>query len=321
MKKLRILANDGLAENAAARLREAGHTLFTDHIDAADLARFINDNNIDVLIVRSATKVRKDLIDRVEPLKLIIRAGVGLDNIDVKDAEARGIRVRNTPAASSHSVAELVMAHLLSGVRFLHDSNREMPLRGDQAFKELKKRYSKGREVRGKTLGIIGFGRIGRELAKMAIGLEMNVLAYDPYVDEAELTLHFFDGQKAVFHIHTVDLDTLLRRSDFISLHVPAADKPLINAAEIDKMKDGAAIINAARGGVVDEVALYKALDSGKLSFAALDVFRDEPVPPVQLLMHPKLSLSPHIGASTVEAQERIGDEIVRLVDELAGEI
>ena len=320
MKKLRILANDGLAETAAARLREAGHTLFTEHIDAGDLARFINENNIDVLIVRSATKVRKDLLQQLEPLKLIIRAGVGLDNIDVKDAEALGIRVRNTPAASSHSVAELVMAHLLTGVRFLHDSNREMPLRGDQAFKELKKRYSKGREVRGKTLGIIGFGRIGRELAKMAIGLEMKVLAYDPYVDEAELTLRFFDGQKAVFRIRTVDFDTVLRQSDFISLHVPAADKPLIGAPEIDKMKDGAAIINAARGGVVDEVALYKALDSGKLSFAALDVFRDEPQPPVQLLMHPKLSLSPHIGASTVEAQERIGDEIVRLIDELAHE-
>ncbi len=318
MKKLNILANDGLAGSAREALEKQGHTVITRKIDQDQLADFINDKNIDVLIVRSATKVRKDLLDKVKPLKLIIRAGVGLDNIDVQEARKKGIEVRNTPAASSHSVAELVMAHLLSGVRYLYDSNREMPLRGDQAFKELKKKYSKGREVKGKTLGIIGFGRIGQELAKMAIGLEMNVLAHDPYIDGADLTLEFFDGQKATFHIDTVDKEKVLRESDFISLHVPAQAEPVIGEKEIDMMKDGAALINAARGGVVDEVALYKALDSGKLSFAALDVFADEPTPPVQLLMHPKVSLSPHIGASTVEAQERIGQEVVKLVDELA---
>ncbi|NPA45766.1 MAG: 3-phosphoglycerate dehydrogenase [Chlorobi bacterium] len=317
MAQHHILANDGLAGSAREALEKAGHTVYTRKIEPENLADFINDKNIDVLIVRSATKVRKDLLDKVKPLKMIIRAGVGLDNIDVDYAKQKGILVRNTPAASSHSVAELVMAHLLCGVRFLHDANREMPLRGDTAFKELKKKYSKGREVKGKTLGIIGFGRIGREVAKMAIGLEMKVLAHDPYIKEADLTLHFFDGQTATFHIQTVSKEEVLRNADFITLHVPAQDKPVIGEEEINMMKDGAAIINAARGGVVDEVALYKALEKGKLSFAALDVFADEPTPPVQLLMYPKLSLSPHIGASTVEAQERIGEEIVGIVQNM----
>ncbi len=318
MKKLHILANDGIAPSAKEKLEQAGHRVFTEKVPQEKLADFINDNQIDVLIVRSATKVRKDLLDRAEPLKLIIRAGVGLDNIDTEYAKQKGIRVENTPAASSHSVAELVMAHLLGGVRFLHQSNREMPLRGDTDFKVLKKAYSKGTEVKGKTLGIIGFGRIGRELAKMAIGLEMNVLAYDPYIDEAELTLHFFDGQTTTFKIKTVSKEEVLKNSDFISLHVPAQKEPVIGQKEIEMMKPGAAIINAARGGVVDEAALLKALDEGKLSFAALDVFADEPKPPIRLLMHPKLSLSPHTGASTLEAQERIGEEIVRKINSFA---
>jgi D-3-phosphoglycerate dehydrogenase len=320
MKKLRILANDGLALKAIEKLQKAGHEIYTDHVDGADLAGFINEKNIDVLIVRSATKVRKDLLDKVKSLKLIIRAGVGLDNIDTEFAKQKGIRVENTPSASSHSVAELVMAHLLGGIRFLYESNREMPLRGDRDFKELKKKYSKGREVYGKTLGIIGLGRIGREVAKMGIGLGMNILGYDPYVENPETELIFFDGRKLSFKIPTVSFEDVLKKSDFVTLHVPAQDKPVIGSKELDMMKKGSAMINAARGGVVDEPALLKALEEGKLSFAALDVFAGEPSPPVQLLMYPKLSLSPHIGASTVEAQERIGEEIVEKINHLASE-
>jgi D-3-phosphoglycerate dehydrogenase len=315
MKKLNILANDGIAASAKENLEQAGHKVFTEKVEQDRLADFINDNGIDVLIVRSATKVRKDLLDKAKPLKLIIRAGVGLDNIDTEYAKEKGVKVENTPSASSHSVAELVMAHILGGVRFLHQSNREMPLRGDTDFKILKKAYSQGTEVKGKTLGIIGFGRIGRELAKMGIGLEMNILAHDPFIEEARLTLHFFDGQTADFTVKTVSKEEVLQKADFISLHVPAQKEPVIGAKELEMMKPGAALINAARGGVVDETALIKALDEGKLSFAALDVFTDEPTPPVRLLMHPKLSLTPHTGASTKEAQERIGKEIVQKIE------
>ncbi len=318
MKKLNILANDGLAGSAREALEKAGHKVYTAKVDQEKLADFINEKNIDVLIVRSATKVRKDLMDKVQPLKMIIRAGVGLDNIDTDYAKQKGIAVHNTPTASSHSVAELVFAHLLGGVRFLHESNREMPLSGDTDFKSLKKKYSKGRELQGKTLGIIGFGRIGREVAKIAIGLGMKPLAYDPYIDEANIELRFYDGRTVNFPVKTVSKEEVLKNADFITLHVPAQAEPVIGEKEIDMMKDGAGIVNAARGGVIDEVAAVKALEKGKLSFLALDVFADEPQPPVQLLMHPLVSLSPHIGASTVEAQERIGEEIVKKIEQFA---
>ncbi|NPA43151.1 MAG: NAD(P)-binding domain-containing protein [Chlorobi bacterium] len=320
MKKLRILANDGLAPSAKEKLEKAGHIVYDRKIPQEELADFINENDIDVLVVRSATKVPASLLKKVEPLKMIVRAGVGLDNIDTAYAKEKGIRVENTPEASSRSVAELVMAHLLGGARFLHESNREMPLRGDTDFKDLKKQYSAGREVRGKTIGILGMGRIGREVAKLATGLGMKVKAYDPYVEEASYTLDFFDGQQAHFTVRTEPKEEVLREADFVTLHVPAQDKPVIGKKELEMMKEGAALINAARGGVVDEAELLKALDSGKLSFAALDVYESEPAPPIKLLMHPKVSLTPHIGASTLEAQERIGEEIVKKIHELAAQ-
>ncbi len=318
MKKLNILANDGLAGSARKALEKTGHKVYTAKVEQENLADFINEHNIHVLIVRSATKVRKELLDKAQPLKMIIRAGVGLDNIDTDYAKQKGVTVHNTPSASSHSVAELVFAHLLSGVRFLHESNREMPLTGDTEFKQLKKKYSKGRELQGKTLGIIGFGRIGREVAKIAVGLGMKPLAYDPYIEEAIIHLQFFDGQSLDFSIKTVSKEEVLKNADFLTLHVPAQAEPVIGEKEIDMMKDGAGIVNAARGGVIDEAAAVKALENGKLSFLALDVFADEPQPPIQLLMHPLVSLSPHIGASTVEAQERIGEEIVKKIEEFA---
>jgi D-3-phosphoglycerate dehydrogenase len=241
-----------------------------------------------------------------------------MDNIDVDYARSKGVHVFNTPAASSASVAELVFAHLYSGVRFLHDSNRNMPLEGDSRFKELKKSYAGGRELRGKTLGIIGFGRIGREVAKIALGVGMKVIASDRTEGEAEITLEFYNHQEIKIPIKTEPVEQLIEHSDFITLHVPAQKEPVIGRDQFQKMKDGVGIINAARGGVVDEVALVEALERGKVSFAGLDTFEHEPSPAIKVLMNPNVSLSPHIGAATNEAQERIGyelaEEIIRVL-------
>jgi D-3-phosphoglycerate dehydrogenase len=307
---INVLANDGISKSGKDSLEKDGFNVSTVTVAQNQLISYVNKENISVLLVRSATTVRKDLIDQCPGLKVIGRGGVGMDNIDVDYARNKGINVINTPAASSASVAELVFAHLYSGVRFLFESNRAMPLEGDSNFKGLKKTYAKGVELRGKTIGIIGFGRIGRETAKIAIGVGMKVLAYDKFLEKADLTLDFHDGKKIDFEIKISKFEYLLKNSDFISLHVPAQKNFVINKKEIDMMKDGAGLINAARGGVVNEVELVSALDSGKLSFAGLDTFENEPKPAVKLLMHPKISLTPHIGAATNEAQDRIGLEL-----------
>ena len=243
---------------------------------------------------------------------------VGLDNIDVDYARSKGMEVINTPAASSPSVAEVVFAHLFGSVRFLYDSNRNMPLVGDKKFKELKKKYSKGIELRGKTIGIIGFGRIGQSSARIALGLGMKVIASDPYVEEADINLEFAatenGGSSLTINIKTKPLEELLKESDFITLHVPGGGNPFITAKEIEQMKDGVIIINAARGGVVDESDLLEALNSGKVAAAGIDVFENEPTPDIKLLMHPNVSVSPHIGAATVEAQDRIGTELAEKI-------
>jgi len=233
-----------------------------------------------------------------------------MDNIDVAYAKEKGLHVINTPAASSASVAELVFAHLYGGVRFLYDANRNMPLEGESNFSGLKKAYAKGNELRGKTLGIIGFGRIGQEVAKIGLGVGMKVIAADPFSEGASIPLTFFDGQSLNIEIKTQSMESVLEEADFISLHVPAQKDYVIDAKALGRMKKGAALVNAARGGVVDEVALVEALDNEQLSFAALDTFENEPKPEIKLLMHPKISLTPHIGAATVEAQDRIGEEL-----------
>src|SRR5690606_35888375 len=228
----------------------------------------------------------------------------------------KGIKVINTPKSSAASVAELVMAHLLSGARFLYDSNRNMPLEGDTHFEGLKKAYSKGRELKGKTLGLIGFGKVGQEVAKRAIAWGMYVLPTDHSVKEAEISLEFFDQRSIQFIIPTVSFDEVITKSDFISIHIPAQTDYLITEEVFKKMKKGVGIINTSRGGIVDEVALTKAIDEEIVAFAGLDVFNDEPHPAVQILMNPQISLSPHIGASTFEAQERIGDELAEQIIE-----
>ncbi|GAA3788037.1 D-2-hydroxyacid dehydrogenase [Corallibacter vietnamensis] len=307
---MKVLANDGISNSGIEALEQGGFEVSTTTVAQEQLINYINDNAIDVLLVRSATKVRKDLIDACPDLKVIGRGGVGMDNIDVEYARGKGIHVINTPAASSHSVAELVFAHLFGGVRFLHDSNRNMPLDGDTQFKSLKKNYANGMELKGKTLGIIGFGRIGREVAKIALGVGMRVVASDKFVGKADIKVEFYNGQFINVEIETEPMKDVLRHADFISLHVPAQDGYIISDKEFEIMKDGVGIINAARGGVIDEVALIKAIESGKVAFAGLDTFEEEPTPAIQVLMNGKISLTPHIGAATNEAQDRIGLEL-----------
>ena len=314
---MKILANDGVSPSGISALEAAGFTVETTNVAQGQLIDYINNNDIVVLLVRSATTARKDLIDACPNLKIIGRGGVGMDNIDVDYARDKGVHVINTPAASSASVAELVFAHLYGGVRFLYDANRNMPLEGESNFKGLKKAYAKGMELRGKTMGIIGFGRIGQEVAKIALGVGMRVLASDKFIEEAKVPVTLFNGDSLAVNIKTTAMDELLQESDFVSLHVPAQKNYVIDATALGKMKKGAALINAARGGVVDEVALVAALDNDHLAFAALDTFENEPNPEIKLLMHPKISLTPHIGAATQEAQDRIGQELADQIIEI----
>ena len=316
---MKILANDGISQSGIGMLTEAGFEVITTNVAQEQLVNFINENKIVVLLVRSATTARKDLIDSCPSLKIIGRGGVGMDNIDVEYAREKGLSVINTPAASSSSVAELVFAHLFGGARFLYDSNRNMPLEGESNFKGLKKAYARGIELRGKTLGIIGFGRIGQEVAKIGLGLGMNVIATDKYIDVAEIEVSLFNETSLKASIETLSIDKVLELSDFISLHVPAQKDYIIGSKELSMMKDNSAIINAARGGVIDEVALISALDSNKLAFACLDTFENEPKPEIKLLMHPKISLTPHIGAATLEAQDRIGVELGQQIISILG--
>jgi D-3-phosphoglycerate dehydrogenase len=307
---MKILANDGISKSGIDALEKVGFEVITVKVAQSQLESYINEHTIDAILVRNTTQVRQELIEACPSLKLIGCNGVDLDNIDVEYAEDNGLHVVNTPQASSSAVAELVFSHLFGMVRFLHSSNREMPLEGDSRFKELKKAYSEGIELRGKTLGIVGFGRIGQEVAKIAIGLGMHILAIDDQIKSAVITLDFFNGQKTTFTIDTVDKEKLLKEADFITLHVPEQDGYIIAKKEFEKMKDGVGIINTARGGILHEVDLVSAIESGKVQFAGLDVFETEPSPAVQLLMNPEISLTPHIGGATKEAQDRIGTEL-----------
>ncbi|MEO2100191.1 MAG: D-2-hydroxyacid dehydrogenase [Flavobacteriaceae bacterium] len=314
---MKILANDGISQSGVDALTQTGFEVITVNVAQEQLVDYINNNNIVGLLVRSATTARKELIDNCPGLKLIGRGGVGMDNIDVDYAKSKGLHVINTPAASSASVAELVFAHLYGGVRFLYSSNRNMPLEGEANFKGLKKAYAKGVELRGKTLGIIGFGRIGQEVAKIGLGVGMNIIAADKFIENATVTVSLATGDHIDVTLEMQKFDHVVSNADFISLHVPAQKSYVIDAAVFSKMKKGAGIINAARGGVIDEVALVDALDSGHLSFAALDTFENEPKPEIKLLMHDKISLTPHIGAATLEAQDRIGEELAAQITSL----
>lgn len=313
---MKILANDGIAPIGKQQLEAAGFTVVTETVPQNELIQAVNNENYVALLVRSATTVRKDLIDACPNLKLIGRGGVGMDNIDVAYAKEKGLHVINTPASSSQSVAEMVMAHLFGAVRFLYDANRTMPANGATEFKTLKKKYAKGIELRGKTLGIIGFGRIGQATASYALGCGMNVIYTDPFAEKATVNV-IVGGQKIAIALTCSTKEEVLTKADFISLHVPKLNQPAIGSEEFAIMKDGVIIVNAARGGVVDEAALITNLNSGKVAHAALDVFENEPTPREDLLKHSKISLTPHIGAATLEAQDRIGEELASQIKEL----
>jgi D-3-phosphoglycerate dehydrogenase len=314
---MKILANDGIDAAGKAMLEKAGMTVVTDKVAQENLAEGINAGAYVALTVRSATKVRKDVIDACPNLKVIARGGVGMDNIDVDYAMSKGIAVINTPAASSNAVAELVMAHAFSAARFLYDSNRRMPAEGAQKFDELKKKYAKGVELHGKTFGIVGFGRIGQAVGRMALGLGMKVIASDPFVKDAaiEVSIHGASERPKV-KIATVSMEDVLKQSDFITFHVPGGN--LVGGKELALMKNGVILINTSRGGVIEEKALIEALNGGKVAHACLDVFENEPRPDSALLSHEKISLTPHTGAATLEAQERIGVELAeKLIEAL----
>ena len=314
---MKILANDGISESGKNKLEEYGFEVDLTKVSQEQLIKYINDNQIAVILVRSATQVRADIIDNCPSIKIIGRGGVGMDNIDVEYAKSKGINVINTPAASSKSVAELVFSHLFGCVRFLHESNRSMPLDGDSKFKDLKKSYAKGTELAGKTIGIIGFGRIGQEVAKIAIGVRMNVIFYDKFSQEADLKLDFFDGQNLTFKLNSSSFEEVLSNSDFITIHIPASDKYIIDSNEFKIMKDGSGILNLSRGGIINEEELIKNIESGKISFAAIDTFEGEPNPSIKILMNSSISLTPHIGAATNEAQDRIGIELAEKINDI----
>ena len=307
----KILINDGIHPTGAKMLEEAGHIVDLTNIPQAELISKLPE--YDGICVRSATNVRTELIDACPNLKFIGRGGVGLDNIDVAHAESKGIAVLNTPAASSRSVAELAFAHMLSLARFVYQSNRQMPSDGATEFKSLKKSYSKGLELEGKTLGVIGLGRIGQEAAKIGLAMGMNVLGVDLMTERVELTLRI--GSQTINHtLEAVTMDEMLSHADFVTLHIPFTGAPALGAAEFAKMKRGAILVNCARGGTVDEVAMLAAIADGTVAAAGLDVFDSEPTPRAEILAHPRISLTPHIGASTVEAQEKIGVELAERI-------
>lgn len=306
---IRILANDGIHSDGKKMLEAAGFEVDTNKIPQEKLAEMLP--AYDVIVVRSATKVRYDLIDACPNLKIIARGGVGLDNVDYDYARSKGVFVCNTPKASSRAVAELVFTHAFNLARLINLSNREMAT-GD--FEKLKKTCSAGIQLRGRTLGVIGFGRIGQEAARMAIGLGMNVMATDLIVEEANIEIKAFNGESMNVVVKTSSWDDLLRNSDVITLHVPGGKQALIGAEEFAKMKDGVIIINTARGGTIDEDALLEALASGKVGGAGLDVFVGEPTPRKEILEHPRISVSPHVGGSTQEAQSAIGIELAEQI-------
>lgn len=315
---MKVLANDGISKAGENALKEAGIELLEHKVAQEHLENFINENQVDVLLVRSATKVRQPLIDACPSLKIIGRGGVGMDNIDVEYARNKGIHVINTPSASSRSVAEMVFAHFFSLARFLHESNRMMPLEGDTKFDSLKKSYSKAVELEGKTLGVIGFGGIGKEVVKIGIslGMKIKVLTRKPRTET--ISIKFFDGQNINFEVtSTNDTEAFLKDLDFLSINTPKTDEYIIDSPQFEMMKEGIFIVNTARGGVINEVALISAIEQGTVKGAALDVFENEPNPELTLLMNPQLSLSPHLGGNTLDAQEKIGTELAAQIIEL----
>ncbi|CAM1343486.1 NAD(P)-dependent oxidoreductase [Tenacibaculum amylolyticum] len=313
---MKILANEGITQGGVDILEDKGYEVVITKVAQEQLENFINDNGIDVIIVKNNTQIQQELIDACPSLKLIAAGGSSVDNIDIQYAIDQGLQVVNSNEGSANAIGELVFAHLLGMARNLHQSNREMPLEGDMNFKGLHKLY-RGRELRNKTLGIIGITPSGIATAKIAIGLGMRVVMSDPEVEETSVELDFFDGQSVYFNFNAIPLDELLDESDFISLHLQDASQFKLGENEFKKVKEGVGIINCYQSGLVDEVALVEAINKGTVKFAGLDVFENEPNPEIQLLMNPSLSLSPHIRNATDEAQEKINIELANQITAL----
>lgn len=311
---MKILANDGISKSGIALLEENGFTILTTKVAQNQLINFINEEQIEVLLIGNITKISRETIQACPSLKLIGKEGIDMKNIAVDFAIDKGIKVVHTPKATANSLAELVFAHLLGMARFLHISNREMPLEGDTRFNELKKAFSQGVELRGKTLGIIGFGSIGQEVAKIAIGLGMNIIATDTEIEKASIDLIFFNNQKLTFEIETQPFENVLTNSDFITLHVQNQNSYILTSKEFLKMRDGVGIVNISSGKAINEVDLINAIENKKIKFVGLDVFENEPTPEIQLLMNPEISLSPNIGSSTIDAHEKSGVELAQQI-------
>ncbi|MGG8496939.1 NAD(P)-dependent oxidoreductase [Tenacibaculum sp. TC6] len=317
---MKILANDGISISGIAALEKGGFEVINTNVAQEQLENYINDNSIDAILVGPTTQVRQELIEACPSIKLIGKAGADLDTIDVDFARENGVHVIHTTEAAANAIAELVFAHLFGMVRFLHQSNRDMPLEGDSRFNALKKQYATGTELKGKTLGIIGTDSAANEVAKIAIGIGMNVLFVTDNAEEKNITLNFYNGQSISFTPETVSLQEVLKKSDFITLHVSNQNEYVIGTQELSSMKDGSGIINVSYGGALDEIALVNAIEDGKIKYAALDVFENQPTPEIQLLMNPEISFTPHIGSSTIEAKAKIDLELAKQLIELLSE-
>lgn len=316
---MKVLANDGISSSGETLLKEAGHEILEHRVSQEHLIRFINENQVDVLLVKNATSIDGEVIDSCKNLKIIGKSGIDMNNVAVDYAIEKGLYVISTPHSYSRAVAELVFAHFFSLARFLHDANRMMPLEGDTKFNLLKKSYQNSTELFGKTLGVIGSGNHAAEVIKIGISLGMNVLTYNEISKTEKVTLDFFDGQKLVFELKSVKFEEILEKSDFISVINTEKSGYLIDFEEFEIMKEGAYFVNLAKGAV-NEVTLVDYLENKKLAGAALDVFEYEPKPDIQVLMHPSLSLSPNLASVTIDALEKTGLELAEQIIKISRE-
>ena len=316
---MKILANDGISTSGENLLKEAGLEILDNRVSQEHLINFINENNVDVLLVKNATAINNEIIDSCKSLKIIGKAGITMDNVAVDHAIEKGLFVISTPNSYSKAISEMAFAHFLTLARHLHDSNRLMPLEGDSKFNLLKKSYQNAAELFGKTLGVIGSGSNALEVIKMGISLGMNVIIFNENSKSEKVNLDFFDGQKLVFELKSVKFEEILEKSDFISILNTEKSGYLIDSEQFEIMKNGAYLVNIAKGAV-NEVTLVDYLENKKLAGAALDVFEYEPKPDIQVLMNPSLSLSPNLASVTTDAIEKTGKELAEQIIKISRE-
>ena len=316
---MKILANDGISTSGETLLIEAGHEILNHRVSQEHLVQFINENQVEILLVKNATSIDHQVIDSCKSLKIIGKAGTEMNNVAVDYAIEKGLYVISTPNSYARATAELVFAHFFSLARFLHDSNRMMPLEGDSKFNLLKKTYQNAAELFGKTLGVIGSGSNALEVIKMGISLGMNVIIFNENSKSEKVNLDFFDGQKLVFELKSVKFEEILEKSDFISILNTEKSGYLIDSEQFEIMKNGAYLVNIAKGAV-NEVTLVDYLENKKLAGAALDVFENEQKPDIQVLMNPSLSLSPNLATVTTDAIEKTGKELAEQIIKISRE-